>query len=118
VTNNNLASFFLNWLLDNNWTETERRLIRKGHLHKSGKTYPNAVDEVGKVQIEIFPTLASLDAHAFESAYTSQRATIANLWHKEHGLRSRTELSVRELLDMNGFATDNKLKELAEVLCG
>jgi len=97
--NNRLAMYMLNRLLDENWTGIERKLVRKGHLHKKGKLTPPGLTEESGVAVELFPTLAAPDAFAAEQAFVSQRATIANVWHAKHGLRSRIELGVRELLE-------------------
>lgn len=99
-TPNRLAGYMLNWLIDAGWTGIERKLVRKGHLHKKGKLTPPGLTEESGVAIEMFPTLAAPDAYAHEQAFVSQRATIANMWHANHGLRSRIELGVRELLEI------------------
>lgn len=98
-TNNRLAAYMLNKLIDLGWTGIERKLVRKGHLHKQGRLTPPGLTEESGVAVELFPTLAAPDAYAAEQAFVSQRATVANIWHVKHGLRSRMELGVRELLE-------------------
>jgi hypothetical protein len=74
------------------WSDTEYRYGRVGHWHhRSTEEYPGVV-------IETLPTLAAPDAWANEHGYMSRRAITAYLWHKDHGLRSKMERGVAEIL--------------------
>ena len=44
-TNKRLATFFLNWLLENNTTDIKRKLIRRAHDHKQRKEIPPGLVE-------------------------------------------------------------------------
>lgn len=94
-----LSSYMLNYIINNNLTGIKRKLVRKGHIHKSEKVFPAGLTEEDGVIIETFPTMAAHDAYSAEGAYSSVRATVAELWHKKYGQRSRTELGVDELME-------------------
>ena len=93
-----LASYLMNHLIKNNITGVERMYVRAGHLHKRGRTTPAGLTEEDGVIVELFPTLAAPDAFTHENAYCGVRATIASLWHKQWGQRSRIELGIKELM--------------------
>ena len=93
-----LASYMMNHIIRNNLTGIERMYVRAGHLHKRGRTTPAGLTEEDGVIVELFPTLAPADAWAAEEAYSNVRATVANLWHREWGQRSRIELGIKELM--------------------
>ncbi len=96
---NRLASYMLNHIIDNNITGIKRKLVRKGHLHKRGRVIPPGLVEEDGVIIELYPTMAAPEAYSVEAAYCQCRATIAEVYHKKHGMRSRMELGVDELME-------------------
>jgi len=98
-----LAPYLLNHIIKNNLTGIERKYVRAGHIHRRGRNAPAGLTEDDGVVVEVFPTIAAPDAYAAEQAYSSIRATVANLWHSEYGQRARIELGVKELLE-----TENK----------
>ena len=98
---NRLSAFLLNHIIDNEIHGIKRKLVRKGHVHKSGKVFPPGLVEEDGVIIETFPTLAAPDSYSAESAFVGSRVTVAEIWHKKYGQRSRMELGVDELMDTN-----------------
>jgi len=99
-----LASYMMQHVIRNNLTGIERMYVRAGHLHKRGRNCPPGLEEEDGVIVEHFPTLASRDAWSTEEAFVNQRATVANLWHKDYGRRSMTELCIKELLEVDKLA--------------
>lgn len=77
----------------------ERMMVRMGHLHKRGRKTPDMLTEEDGVIVERFPTLAAQEAYSVESAYTSIRATSANLWHHKHGRYGGREITLGEILE-------------------
>lgn len=103
-----LASYMMNHVIRNNLTGIERMYVRAGHLHKRGRTVPPGLIEEDGVIVELYPTIAPSDAWSAEQAYSNIRATTANLWHKEYGRRSYTELCVKELMEVaSGYEGKN-----------
>lgn len=96
--NNRLSSFMLNDIRKRGLQGVDRMYVRQGHLHKRGRNTPPGLTEEDGVVVELFPTLAAPDSYAHEQAYQSTRATVANIWHKRWGQRSRMELGVQELM--------------------
>jgi hypothetical protein len=98
-TEKRLAGYMLQRIIQGGITGVDRMLVRLGHLHQRSRAIiPDMTEESGVV-IERFPTLAAPDSFAHEQAYVNQRMTVANLWHRKHGLRSRMEIGVGELVD-------------------
>jgi ribosomal protein L31 len=81
-----------------------RLYVRMGHLHKREKRVPDLLSEDDGVIIERFPTLAAQEAYSVEGAYTSVRATAANLWHKDHGKFGYREVAIGEILERFPYA--------------
>lgn len=79
--------------------DVERVRVLMGHLHKKERKTPDMLTEEDGVVIERFPTLAAQEAYAIEGAYTSCRATEANLWHHKHGRHGGREITVGEILE-------------------
>ena len=98
-TTNRLATYFLNHIISNDMTGIKRKLIRRGHVHRRGKIVPPGLVEEDGVLIENFPTLAPAEAYVVEGAWTQARATVAEIYHKKWGQRSRMELGVMELME-------------------
>lgn len=73
--------------------------VRMGHLHKRGKKVPDLLVEEDGVHIERFPTLAAQEAYSVKGAYTSCRATEANLWHRKNGRTGGREITIGEILE-------------------
>jgi hypothetical protein len=94
-----LATFLLNYIIKKNITGIDYKLIRKAHLHKRGKEVPPGLIEEDGVLIETFPTVAAPESYSVDAAYSQCRATVAEIFHKKYGLRSRMELGVEELMD-------------------
>jgi len=94
-----LATFLLNHIIDKGIQGVKKKFIRKGHVHKRGKVYPAGLTEEDGVIIETFPTLAAPDSWTAENAYSQSRATVAEIYHKKYGQRSRMELGVAELME-------------------
>lgn len=82
---------------------------RTGHVHKGGKMVQRTED-VGKVVIERIPTLAAKDKFTADGLYNSARGTVANIFHKEKGLRYRIEVAPELLVD----TSLNKFKESSD----
>jgi ribosomal protein L31 len=80
--------------------DVERVMVRMGHLHKRGRKTPDMLSEEDGVIVERFPTLAAQEAYSIEGAYTSCRATSANLWHHTHGRYGGREITLGEILEM------------------
>lgn len=96
---NRLATYMLNHIIDNDITGIRRKLVRKAHLHKRGRVVPPGLIEENGVIIETYPTMAAPEAYSVEAAYCQCRATVAEVYHKEYGMRSRMELGVNELME-------------------
>jgi ribosomal protein L31 len=79
--------------------DIERIMVRMGHLHKRGRKTPDMLTEEDGVVVERFPTLAAQEAYSIEGAYTSCRATSANLWHDKHGKYGGREITIGEILE-------------------
>jgi len=79
--------------------DVERVRVLMGHLHKKEKKTPDLLTEEDGVVIERFPTLAAQEAYSIEGAYTSCRATEANLWHHKHGRHGGREITIGEILE-------------------
>jgi len=79
--------------------DIERVRVLMGHLHKKERKTPDMLTEEDGVVIERFPTLAAQEAYSIEGAYTSCRATEANLWHHKHGRHGGREITIGEILE-------------------
>lgn len=97
--NNRLSSYLMNHIIKEGLQGIDRMYVRKGHLHKRGRNVPPGLTEEDGVVVELFPTLCAPDSYAHEQAYQSARATVANIWHRKYGQRSRMELGVAELME-------------------
>lgn len=98
-TNKRFATFFLNYIIENNISGIKRKLIRRGHDHKQKKEIPAGLIEEDGVLIEHFPTLAPRDAYSYDAAYSNTRATVAELHHDQYGQVGRRELGIMELME-------------------
>lgn len=98
-TNKRFATFFLNYLLNNNITGVARKLIRRAHDHQQKKDVYSGLTEEDGVIIEHFPTLAPRDAYSYDAAYSNVRATVSELHHDRYGQVGRRELGIMELME-------------------
>jgi hypothetical protein len=67
------------------WADTEFRICKVGHLHKSKKMQFVSVDEFQGFRVQIIPSLSENDAWHAEQGYNSKRAAKAFLYHREKG---------------------------------
>lgn len=67
------------------WAETEHRICKVGHLHKSKKMQFVSVDEFQGFRVQIIPSLSENDAWHAEQGYNSKRAAKSFLYHRENG---------------------------------
>jgi ribosomal protein L31 len=102
VTEKRIAPFAMQQVIRRGYAKdpNTRIYVRMGHLHKRGRKTPDMLTEEDGVIIERFPTLAAQEAYSVEGAYTSVRATEANLWHhKYNGKFGGREVTIGEILE-------------------
>jgi hypothetical protein len=76
-----------------NWFE-----IHTGHLHKMRETRITTGDSLdGSTRVRILPSLASLEAYAYEAGYTSQQCCEAYIWSASDAYLGHLSVNARSL---------------------
>lgn len=94
-----IAPLMLNEIIKRNLTDIKYKHARIGHFHQAGKNMPPGLVEQDGVFVELFPTLAALEAYGMEAGYQNTRATICDFFHKKYGRNGCIELRAMELME-------------------
>jgi hypothetical protein len=94
-----VPALMLNEIIKRNLTGIIHKRARIGHFHQQKKDMPPGLVEQDGVFVELFPTLAAIEAYGVEAGYQNTRATICDFFHKKYGKNGGIELGIMELME-------------------